>query len=104
MAEFEMEEMKDVLGESQLVNDIDPEEDDADGLYKDFSNMREFHVLDEIVETNANDDDECKEDSESDFSSSNEADSEEDFDIQQDEIDAMLEEGNLLIYLLPRDF
>jgi hypothetical protein len=52
------------------------------------------------VETNANDDDECKEDSESDFSSSNEADSEEDFDIQQDEIDAMLEEGNLLINIL----
>lgn len=94
MAEFEMEEIKDILGESQLVDDIDPEEDDADGLYKDFSNMREFHVLDEIVETNANDDDECKEDSDSDFSSSNEADSEEDFDIQQDEIDAMLEEGN----------
>nr|SVE84210.1 EOG090X04U5 [Daphnia pulex] len=93
MTEFEMEEMKDILEGSQLVDDIDPEEDDADGLYKDFSNMREFHVLDEIVESNTNDDDECKENSESDFSSSNEADSEEDFDIQQDEIDAMLEEG-----------
>jgi hypothetical protein len=96
MAEFEMEEMKDVLGDSQLVDDIDPEEDDADGLYKDFSNMREFHVLDEIVETNAIDDDECKENSETDSSSSNEADSEEDFDIQEDEIDAMLEEGNFI--------
>jgi hypothetical protein len=99
MTEFEMEEMKDILEGSTLVNDIDPEEDDADGLYKDFSNMREFHVLDEIVESNANDDDECKENSESDFSSSNEADSEEDFDIQEDEIDAMLEEGNFTNYL-----
>lgn len=99
MTEFEMEEMKDILEGSQLVNDIDPEEDDADGLYKDFSNMREFHVLDEIVESNANDDDECKENSESDFSSSNEVDSEEDFDVQEDEIDAMLEEGNFTKYL-----
>lgn len=89
-----MEGIRDCLGDTQLLDDIDPEDTDGDGLYKDFSNMREFHVLDEILETNDNDDDyECKDNSETDFSSSNEADSEEDFDIQDEEIDAMLEEG-----------
>nr|SVE75076.1 EOG090X04U5 [Daphnia dolichocephala] len=87
-----MEETRqqDCLGDVQLLDNADPE--DEDGPYKDFSNMREFHVLDEILETNAIDD-ECKENSDSDFSSLNEADSDEDYDIQDEEIDAMLEEG-----------
>nr|SVE73508.1 EOG090X04U5 [Daphnia atkinsoni] len=88
-----MEGIRHCLGDTQLLDDIDPEDADGDGLYKDFSNMREFHVLDEILETNGNDDDdECKDNSETDFSSSNEADTEDDYNIQDEEIDAMLEE------------
>nr|CAG4636952.1 EOG090X04U5 [Ceriodaphnia reticulata]SVE72889.1 EOG090X04U5 [Ceriodaphnia reticulata] len=89
------DQFNELLGDTaQLVAALDPEEEGDEELYKDFSNMREFHVLDEI-ETTANDDEDGKENRDSDSSSSyNEADSEADFDeIQEDEIDAMLEEG-----------
>ena len=94
-----IQEMEDQLKEllvdtTELIADFDPEEEGDEELYKDFSNMREFHVLDEI-ETTANDEEDGKDNRDSDSSSSyNEADSEADFDeIQEDEIDAMLEEG-----------
>ena len=89
------DQLKELLVDTtELIADFDPEEEGDEELYKDFSNMREFHVLDEI-ETTANDEEDGKDNRDSDSSSSyNEADSEADFDeIQEDEIDAMLEEG-----------
>lgn len=67
-------------------------EEDNEDLYKDFSNTREFHVLDEI-DTTANDDEESKSNRDSDSSSDDGAYTDEDDDIPADEIDAMLEEG-----------
>lgn len=88
-----MEEIKEFF-DDQPPATLQPDQQETDELYRDFSNLREFHVLDEI-ETNVNDDDDDdgKETRESDSSSFNEADSESDFEIEDDEIDAMLEEG-----------
>lgn len=93
-----MEEFNNILGNQQHPTDINDtdhnfdHDEDSEELYKDFSNMREFHVLDEIDST-VNEEDEGKENRDSDSSSFIDADSEEDYDIKEDEIDAMLEEG-----------
>lgn len=90
-----MDEINKLLVTPQQLTEIHQENHEDEGdeeLYKDFSNMREFHVLDEI-ETTANEDDEGKENRDSDSSSYNDADSEADYEIKEDEIDAMLEEG-----------
>lgn len=75
-------------------------DDDNEDLYKDFSNTREFHVLDEL-DASVNDEDENKTNRDSDSSSGNEAYSEDDdgdeSDIHEDEIDAMLEAGSTVI-------
>jgi len=56
--------------------------------------VREFHVLDEIDSTN-------KDSGESDSSSYNEVDTDSESEIPEDEIDAMLDEGNnfIIIYV-----
>nr|CAG4650917.1 EOG090X04U5 [Simocephalus serrulatus]SVE94191.1 EOG090X04U5 [Simocephalus serrulatus] len=93
--QFKMDEINKLLVTPQQLTEIHQENHEDEGdeeLYKDFSNMREFHVLDEI-ETTANEDDEGKENRDSDSSSYNDADSEADYEIKEDEIDAMLEEG-----------
>lgn len=91
-----MDEINQLLMTPQQLTEIHQENHEDEGdeeLYKDFSNMREFHVLDEI-DTTANEDDEGKENRDSDSSSYNDIDSEADYEIKEDEIDAMLEEGN----------
>jgi len=83
--QFEEEE----YGEIPVNDELELDDD----LYKSFSHgVREFHILDELDATAV--EEECeegnKENGESDYSSNQDSDGE--FDLEEDEIDAMLDE------------
>lgn len=83
--------------EASVADELGPELEEDD-LYKDFDGPREFHVLDEINAGGGDDDDDDEEDDREERESlsgggEDEEDSDEDFDIREDEIEAMLDEG-----------
>ena len=86
-------------GDETMIKDEEAlgEEETLDDLYKSFSGEREFHVLDDLdQEENGDEDDEDAEREEGEDSSCSDAD----YDIGEEEIDAMLDEGLSLIIIL----
>nr|CAG4644734.1 EOG090X04U5 [Leptodora kindtii] len=77
----------------RVVEEVKEEEDEVCGAF-DIMGTREFHVLDELDDTG----DDARDDGGSCTSSDDDCDSEEGFQIREDEIDTMLDEG------LPEEF
>ena len=97
------------FGDSTILQEVFDEENKSpvndevelvDDLYKSFSHgAREFHILDEL-NTSAANEEEVEEGNkentaESDCSSNQESDQDGEFDLEEDEIDAMLDECKL---------
>ena len=72
----------------RVVEEVKEEEDEVCGAF-DIMGTREFHVLDELDDTG----DDARDDGGSCTSSDDDCDSEEGFQIREDEIDTMLDEG-----------